>query len=112
LRQRCAWPTEILSRLQLIGEVFANAILRRRAEEALRKALAENQQLRQRLEQENLYLREQAVLKHQHGRIIGRGEAITRVLSEAERVAATDAPVLLLGETGTGKELLPRRSMN
>ncbi len=106
LRQRCAWPAEILARLQLIGEVFANAILRRRAEEALRKALAENQQLRQRLEQENLYLREQAVLKHQHGRIIGRSEAIMRVLSEAERVAATDAPVLLLGETGTGKELL------
>jgi len=45
-------------------------------------------------------------LKYQHGRIIGRSDAITRVLSEAERVAATDAPVLLLGETGTGKELL------
>jgi PAS domain S-box-containing protein len=106
LRHGCAWPAEILSRLHLIGEVFANAILRRRTEESLRQALAENQKLRERLEQENLYLREQAVLQHQHGRIIGRSEAITRVLSEAERVAATDAPVLLLGETGTGKELL------
>ncbi len=105
-RQRCEWPVEIISRLQLIGEVFANAILRRRADEALRAALAENQKLRRRLEQENLYLREQAVLKYQHGRIIGRSDGITRVLSEAERVAATDAPVLLLGETGTGKELL------
>jgi transcriptional regulator with GAF, ATPase, and Fis domain len=106
LRQRCAWPADILSRLQSIGEVFANAILRRRVEESLREALAENQKLRERLEQENLYLREQVVLQHQHGRIIGRSEAITRVLAEAERVAATDTPVLLLGETGTGKELL------
>jgi PAS domain S-box-containing protein len=106
LQRRCEWPKEIISRLQLIGEVFANALLRRRADEGLRAALAENQKLRQRLEEENLYLREQSILKYQHGKIIGRSEAITRVLSEAERVAVTDAPVLLLGETGTGKELL------
>jgi transcriptional regulator with GAF, ATPase, and Fis domain len=106
VQRRCEWPMEIIARLQMIGEVFANAILRRRTDEALRAAQEENQKLRQRLEQENLYLREQAVLKHRHGRIIGRSDAITRVLSEAERVAPTDAPVLLLGETGTGKELL------
>lgn len=106
LRQRCEWPDEIISRLQLIGEVFANAILRRRAEESLRATLAENEQLRRRLAQENEYLREQAELRFHHGRIIGRSDAITQVLSEAERVAPTDAPVLLLGETGTGKELL------
>ena len=49
LRQRCEWPAEIISRLRLIGEVFANALLRRRAEESLRAALDENQKLRQRL---------------------------------------------------------------
>ncbi|MCB9874354.1 MAG: sigma 54-interacting transcriptional regulator [Planctomycetaceae bacterium] len=106
LRNRCEWPIEIISRLQLIGEVFANALLRRRTELALRSALAENDTLRQRLEEENLYLRERIVLKHHHGRIIGRSDAIMQVLADAERVAATDAPVLLTGETGTGKELL------
>ena len=106
LKRRCEWPGEIIARLQLIGEVFANALQHKQADEALRAALAENEKLRNRLEQENLYLREQVVLKHHHGRIIGQSDALKRVLSEAERVAVTDTPVLLLGETGTGKELL------
>jgi len=106
LHTRCEWPAEIISRLQLIGEVFANALLRRRTELALRAALTENENLRQRLEEENLYLRERAVLKHHHGRIIGRSDAIMQVLANAECVATTYAPVLLTGETGTGKELL------
>lgn len=106
LSRYCPWPAEIISRLQLIGSVFAHAFQRRRADEALRLALAENEKLRARLEQENQYLREQVVLKHRHGRIIGQSDALERVLAAAERVAVTDTPVLLLGETGTGKELL------
>jgi PAS domain S-box-containing protein len=106
LRRRCEWSDEILSRLRMIGEVFANVLQHRRADEALRAALEENETLRCRLEQENQYLREQVVLKHRHGRIIGQSDALKAVLSQLERVAVTDAPVLLFGETGTGKELL------
>jgi formate hydrogenlyase transcriptional activator len=105
-RQTCDWPSDVVERLQLIADVFANTLMRRRADEELRASFAENERLRKQLEQENSYLREQVSLKHQHGRIIGRGDAISRVLAAAERVAVTDAPVLLLGETGTGKELL------
>ncbi|KAA5538706.1 PAS domain S-box protein [Roseiconus nitratireducens] len=106
IRNQCEWPSEIIVRLGLIGEVFANALLRRRTEQALQKAIEEKNRLRRQLEQENLYLREQVILKHQHGRIVGHSDAITRVLADVERVATTDAPVLLTGETGTGKELL------
>ncbi len=106
LRHHCEWPLEVVCRLQIIGEIFANALMRKRSDEALRAALAENEKLRERLARENVYLREQITLKHHHGRIIGKSRALKKVLSEAERVAGTDTPVLLFGETGTGKELL------
>jgi PAS domain S-box-containing protein len=106
LQRRCDWPPEILSRLQMIGEVFANVLQHQQADEALRAAIAENEKLRRRLEQENQYLRAQVVIKHQHGHIVGQSDALKAALSQAERVAVTDTPVLLLGETGTGKELL------
>ena len=104
--QQCDWHPEVISRLQIIGEIFANALMRKRSDEAIRAALVENEQLRVRLERDNVYLREQITLKHHHGRIIGKSQALKKVLSEAERVANADTPVLLLGETGTGKELL------
>ena len=106
LRQSCEWSPEVVSRLHMIGEIFANALVRKQSDEAIRAALAENQQLRERLERENVYLREQVTLQHHHGRIIGKSRALKKALSETERVAGTDTPVLLLGETGTGKELL------
>ncbi len=106
LQRHCEWPPEIVARLQAIGEIFANALVRKRADEAIRAALAENERLRERLERENVYLREQITVKHQHGRIIGKSQSLQDVLAQTERVAVTDTPVLLLGETGTGKELL------
>jgi len=64
-------------------------------------------ELKVRLEEENLYLRKEIDVAARTGSgIVGESEAIKRVLVQVEQVAPTDAAVLLLGETGTGKELL------
>ncbi len=63
-------------------------------------------QLKQQLERERDYLREEFVDVQSRGGIIGASDAITRVLRQIEMVAPSDAPVLVLGESGTGKELI------
>jgi PAS domain S-box-containing protein len=79
---------------------------RKEAEESLKKALTELQQLKDRLHEENIYLQEEIRVASNFGEIIGRSQALRRVLRQAEQVAPTNTTILLLGETGTGKELL------
>ena len=102
------WQPEVIRSFQLAAEIFANAIVRKQTEEGLRQATAEIRNLKDQLQRENLYLREEIKLEHYHGEIVGNSEAIRRVLKQAEQVGPTDSTVLLLGETGTGKELLAR----
>jgi len=61
-----------------------------------------------RLRTENFLLREEWSRRYGFPRIIGESEAIKRAVSETQRVAMTEATVLLLGESGTGKELFAR----
>lgn len=91
----------------LVG-VVEDITERKKAEQELERALVEIRDLKERAEAENVYLREEIKLAHLHGDIVGRSEGMTSVLSQAEQVAETDATVLLMGETGTGKELLAR----
>ena len=63
---------------------------------------------RARLRTENMLLREEWSRRYGFPRIVGESDAIRRAISETQRVAATDATVLLLGESGTGKELFAR----
>lgn len=61
-----------------------------------------------RLRTENLLLKEEWARRYGFPRIIGESEALKRAVAETQRVAQTDATVLLLGESGTGKELFAR----
>jgi PAS domain S-box-containing protein len=81
---------------------------RNRAERALRDALAENARLRQELERERDYLREEVNVAMNFGRIIGKSRALRNMLAQIEAVARTPANVLVLGESGVGKELVAR----
>ena len=85
---------------------------RKRAEEALRKALSEVEQLKNRLQIENIYLQEEIKSEYNFEEIIGQSESLRKVLRSVEKVAPTDASVLIFGETGTGKELLARAIHN
>ena len=78
------------------------------ARTALEKALEEIQRLKDRLQDENLALREQIDQALMFEEIVGTSPALRAVLSRVSKVAPTDSTVLLTGETGTGKELVAR----
>lgn len=105
----------MIREFQLVAQIFGNALARKHTDQKLREREAKLQSqleeiklLRAQLEQENLYLRDEIKLQQPHDEIVGRSSAIKQVLSQVEQVAATEATVLLQGETGTGKELLAR----
>ena len=79
---------------------------RLRAERELRLTLAENARLREELERERDYLREEVNVAMNFGRIVGTSPALQQMLKRVEAVAETPASVLLQGESGVGKELV------
>lgn len=81
---------------------------RNQAERELRSALADNASLKDELERERDYLREEVNVAMNFGRIIGRSPSLKSMLSQVEAVAETPASVLVLGESGVGKELVAR----
>ena len=81
---------------------------RKRAEQDLNAALVEIRGLKERLEEENLYLKEEIFEVKGFDEIVGKSDALKYVLTRVEQVAKTDATVLLQGETGVGKELIAR----
>ncbi|MFZ3065446.1 MAG: sigma-54 dependent transcriptional regulator [Nitrospirota bacterium] len=81
---------------------------RKGTEESLRSAYAENKQLKDRFQAENIYLHGEINRESNFGEIIGRSNALENVFLKVEQVAPQDATVLLLGETGTGKGVVAR----
>jgi formate hydrogenlyase transcriptional activator len=69
-------------------------------------AFAEIARLKNLLEAENLFLREELDERSLFGEIVGSSDTLRRMLARVEKVAPTDTTVLLIGETGTGKELV------
>ncbi|HTY88129.1 MAG TPA: sigma-54 dependent transcriptional regulator [Candidatus Acidoferrum sp.] len=78
----------------------------RESEEKARQAFDEIQRLKTQLEMQNAYLQEEVIEAKAFGDLIGQSAALRQVVSQVDLVAPTDASVLILGETGTGKELV------
>jgi len=80
----------------------------RSARQEAENALIEIRQLKDRLEAERAYLQDEIKLEFNHENIVGRSDEIKYVFYKIEQIAHTDTNVLVLGETGTGKELVAR----
>lgn len=78
----------------------------------LQKAYDEIRQLKERLQSENTLLKEEIKLHKKFDDIVGHNDSLKKVLHQVEQVAQTDATVLIMGETGTGKELIARAIYN
>jgi len=81
---------------------------RTEAAQKLKGALDEVEILKNRLQAENIYLQSELKVEHNFENIISTSDELNKVLRSVEQVASTDSSVLILGETGTGKELLAR----
>ena len=90
--------------LQLTGEIEE----RKKAEESLQGTYAEIKALKDRLQAENVYLRQEVGRQYNFGEIIGQSDILAQVFLRVAQVAPMNATVLLLGETGTGKGVVAR----
>ena len=81
---------------------------RKMAVELLQGAFAEIKRMKNRLQEENVYLRHEVARQHNFGEIIGQSNALSQVVLRIEQVAPMNATVLLLSETGTGKGVVAR----
>ncbi|MCH7888074.1 MAG: sigma 54-interacting transcriptional regulator [Proteobacteria bacterium] len=98
---RACLGEENLTWMRMIADHAAAAIANARAFEEIA-------QLKQQLELERDYLRDELLEAHAFGDIVGQSPSLKNVLQQIELVAPTDASVLILGESGTGKELVAR----
>jgi formate hydrogenlyase transcriptional activator len=100
------WAPAILDRLRLFAGVLSQAFARKASNAALQKALGEISQLRERLTSDNVQFRRDVKLLKTSSLMVSESAAIKRVLTQVQQVAPTPATVLLLGETGSGKEVM------
>jgi formate hydrogenlyase transcriptional activator len=101
-----------ISVLQTFAARAGVELEREQAEEKLRLALAEVETLKNQLQAENVYLQEEIRKEHNFEEMVGNSPALLALVQKLERVAGTDATVLICGETGTGKELIARALHN
>lgn len=105
-------PANRLPFLQSICSQISIAVANILANEKISRQLLEIEKYRQQLEEEKIYLKEEIETNQNYSEIIGNSAPIKKVFRLVNQVAHTDSTVLILGETGTGKELIARAIHN
>ena len=100
------WPAAMIEGLRLIAGVISQALARQLGHNALQEALDEIRRLRDRVALENTERRRDTKILATSIPIVSDSAAVQRVLAQIEQVAPTPATVILLGETGSGKEVM------
>jgi PAS domain S-box-containing protein len=117
-KDQSTFPVEVrlgrldIGNLKLLLSLVRDITERKKSEDELKKSFKEIKSLKNRLEEENIFLRQEIELRYRHEEIVGESMAIKKALSDGEKVAKEETCVLILGETGTGKELLARAIHN
>ncbi len=108
VKEHRMWPNEIISRLRLLGEVFANALVRKKREMELITAFNQIKNLKHQIEADFTYLQEEINIKFDNYNMIGESETFKSMIYKIHQIADTDTTVLITGESGTGKEIAAR----
>ena len=112
IRSEKILPEKVVQRCRLIGEIFANTLERIHSALELIEAFSKIRQLKAQLESDYNYLRDELDSENDFHEMVGKSAPLKHVLFKIEQVAPTDTTVLILGETGTGKELVARAVHN
>ena len=102
------WPMLLQDRVRLLASIICGALQGSRQDATLRASMAEIQQLNHRLTSDNVCLKEDIKTFHDFDEIVGESAVMRDALDRLTQVAPLNCAVLLLGETGTGKELFAR----
>jgi len=94
--------------IQGVSDQLSIAVANIKANEKIEQQLIEINQYKKQLEEENLYLQEEIQTTHNYSELIGTSSEMKKIFELVSRVAGSDSSVLILGETGTGKELIAR----
>ena len=101
-----------LSFIQGVSDQLSIAIANIKANEKIEQQLNEINQFKKQLEEENLYLQEEIQTTHNYSELIGNSSVMKNIFKLVSKVAESESSVLILGETGTGKELIARAIHN